>query len=128
MAESNDVGAGREWVALQATALKASKALSTQLADNEKLMVPAGTRLSALLTGVDADHWLVKEATVDGAKVADMLVYIYKAHWKLVGGVEEKGFFAPTHGEVTVTLADYAENRAKHRRLYAAFRRRLSHR
>jgi hypothetical protein len=128
VAESNTVAAKREWVALQTTALKASKALSTQLANNEKLMVPEGARLSALLTGENSDHWLVKKATVDGVTVADMLGYIYKGHWKLEGGIEEKSLFPQTQLEATVAFSDYAENRARHRRLYAAFRRRLSHR
>ncbi len=127
MADTNDVAAGREWVALQATALKASKVMSAQLADNEKLMVPAGTRLSALLAGEDADHWLVKEATIRGVAIANKLGYIFKGHWKFEGA-GDKGVFEPIHQQVTATLADYAENRGKHRRLYAAFRRRQSHR
>jgi hypothetical protein len=124
LGESNNTGR-RGWVALQATMLKASKVSSVQLADNEKLLMPAGARLNALLTADDGDHWLVKEATVDGVPVPDRLGYIFKAHWKVEGGIEGAGA-APE--ETTIPVADYAEKQARHRRLYAAFRRRLSHR
>jgi hypothetical protein len=122
LGESNNAPR-REWVALQTTMLKASKVSSAQLSDSEKLVMPVGTRLNALLSADDGDHWFVKEATVDGVPTPDRLGYIFKAQWKIEGGVEGGG--APK--ETTVTFADYAEKQAKHRRLYAAFRRRLSH-
>ena len=113
-------------MALQATVVKASKVLSAQLAENEKLTVPAGARLSALVAGEDSDYWLVREAAVDGVPVAILRGYIFKAHWKIEESGEDAGLSAQARGEPASAFACYAENRAKHRRLYAAFRRRLS--
>ncbi len=128
MTDGDDTAASkREWVAIQVTALKASPGFMAQLADHEKLVVSQGARLTALLSGGANDHWLVTQALVDGKPTADNLRYIFKKHWKIEGDGPSAALVSSEAGRL-VTHTGYSASQARHRRLYAAFRHRLSHR
>jgi hypothetical protein len=124
--DSADASMTGEWIAIQLTALKTSRALSAELPDSEKILVPSGAHLSALLVGEDGNHWVIREASIDGLPVFNGVRYIFKNHWDSKDADKHIASNVVRQEGSISAFADYAVTQAKHRRLYAAFRRRLA--
>jgi hypothetical protein len=76
-------GAKRAWVATMATAIKASAAASSTLAEHEKMTLAKGTHVTATITGEDQSYWTISGGLSGDAPIPEELRFIYKGHWAL---------------------------------------------
>ena len=72
------------WVAKEATYIKASEKLARDLPDHERFAITRGAHLTARLVDDNNIYWIVSDVTVDGTPVPPNIRLLYKPNWELI--------------------------------------------